>query len=188
MVDLFRCALRLQGHLEKLEARYCFIGGVALQRWGEPRLTLDVDVTVYTGSHDELGFIQSLLNIYPPRYDNTVDFARTRRILLLNDNQQSIGIDISLGALMYEERVIERATRYDFWGGIKLLTCSAEDLVVLKAFADRGQDWVDIEYVLVRQGDKLDRLLIERELGPLVELKEDPEIMEKWHKLARTIG
>ncbi len=25
--------------------RFCFIGGVALQRWGEPRLTQDVDLT-----------------------------------------------------------------------------------------------------------------------------------------------
>jgi hypothetical protein len=25
--------------------RFCFIGGVAVQRWGEPRLTQDVDLT-----------------------------------------------------------------------------------------------------------------------------------------------
>src|SRR5437879_7554464 len=28
---------------------FCFIGGVALQRWGEPRLTQDVDLTLLTG-------------------------------------------------------------------------------------------------------------------------------------------
>jgi hypothetical protein len=29
--------------------RFCFIGGVAVQRWGEPRLTQDVDLTLVTG-------------------------------------------------------------------------------------------------------------------------------------------
>lgn len=33
--------------------RFCFIGGVALQRWGEPRLTQDVDLTLLTGFGDE---------------------------------------------------------------------------------------------------------------------------------------
>jgi hypothetical protein len=54
-----------------------------------------------------------------------------------------------------------------------LVTCSAEDLVVLKAFADRMQDWLDIEGIIVRQGASLDRSLVLQELGPLLELKED---------------
>ena len=56
-----------------------------------------------------------------------------------------------------------------------LVTCSAQDLVVLKAFADRMQDWLDIEGVIVRQGTNLDRSLVLHELGPLLELKEDPQ-------------
>ena len=54
-----------------------------------------------------------------------------------------------------------------------LLTCSAEDLVVLKAFAGRDKDWLDIEGVATRQGKALDERLILREIGPLLELKED---------------
>ena len=33
--------------------RFCFIGGVAVQRWVEPRLTQDVDLTVLTGFGNE---------------------------------------------------------------------------------------------------------------------------------------
>ena len=33
--------------------QFCFIGGVAVQRWGEPRLTQDVDLTVLTGVGNE---------------------------------------------------------------------------------------------------------------------------------------
>jgi len=53
------------------------------------------------------------------------------------------------------------------------MTCSAEALVVLEAFAGRVQDWLDIEGIVVRQGDQLDRTLVLEELGPLMELKDD---------------
>ena len=33
--------------------RHCFFGGLAVQRWGEPRETVDVDRTLPTGFTDE---------------------------------------------------------------------------------------------------------------------------------------
>jgi hypothetical protein len=62
-------------------------------------------------------------------------------------------------------------------------TCSAEDLVVLKAFASRPQDWIDVEKVIIRQGQRLNRPLIIEELTPLAELKEDPQILEHLQSL-----
>ena len=70
---------------------------------------------------------------------------------------------------------VERSTPFAVEPAVTLMTCSAEDLVVLKAFAGRAQDWLDVEGVLVRQGTRLDRELVLAELKPLVELKEDPE-------------
>lgn len=71
--------------------------------------------------------------------------------------------------------MIARSTPFDVAPGVVLVTCSAEDLIVLKAFANRMQDWLDIEGVIVRQGSILDRSLVLDELGPLLELKEDPQ-------------
>ena len=34
---------------------FCFIGGVALQRWSEPRQTLDVDITLHTATAGSTG-------------------------------------------------------------------------------------------------------------------------------------
>jgi len=50
---------------------------------------------------------------------------------------------------------------------------------VLKAFAGRGQDWVDVERIIVRQAGKLDWNYIREQLGPLAELKETPEILDR---------
>jgi hypothetical protein len=38
VIDLFQVALELQAFLWSREWRFCFIGGLALQRWGEPRV------------------------------------------------------------------------------------------------------------------------------------------------------
>src|SRR5688572_30807359 len=40
---IFATALEVQQVCRSREWRFCFIGAVAVQRWGEPRLTLDVD-------------------------------------------------------------------------------------------------------------------------------------------------
>jgi len=43
MRDLFRLANDIQSFCRERVWKFCFIGGLALQRWGEPRLTGDVD-------------------------------------------------------------------------------------------------------------------------------------------------
>jgi hypothetical protein len=73
--------------------------------------------------------------------------------------------------------------------GVNLATCSAEDLVILKAFADRPQDWLDIEGVVVRQQAALNREQVLANLRPLLELKEDaaaiPRLLTLFEKHRR---
>ena len=83
-----------------------------------------------------------------------------------------------LGAIPYEERLVARATPFEFFSGLSLRTCSAEDLVTLKAFADRPRDWDDIEGIVSRQV-RLDWDRIESELLPLAEGKDSPEILDR---------
>ncbi len=84
-------------------------------------------------------------------------------------------MDISLGAMPFEERAVARATDFAIAPEVVIRTCSAEDLVVMKAFAGRDRDWLDIRGIVERQAGKLDRELIFAELDPLLDLKEDPE-------------
>ena len=172
--------------LDKLFAlhrwKYCIIGGVALQRWGQSRLTLNLDLILLTGLKNEKTYIDELLRHYEGRVINPKEFALEHRVLLLKTTN-GIGIDIALGGFPYEETVIGRASRFEFIAGIFLLTCSAEDLIILKAFADRGQDWIDVEGILIRQQNRLDWDYIYQQLPPLCELKETPEIVERLTQL-----
>ena len=64
--------------------------------------------------------------------------------------------------------------------------CTAEDLVVMKAFANRVIDWHDVRGVIVRQGSaNMDWSYIQQELVPLCEAKEEPEILDRLISLKR---
>ena len=71
--------------------------------------------------------------------------------------------------------------------GHTLITCSAEDLVIHKAFAGRDRDWADVESVLIRQHGKLNLELIRTELPPLLELKGDLEGGDKLQRMIERI-
>ena len=178
MKGLFTLAAEVQQFLEEQSWQYCFIGGLALQRWGENRLTQDVDLVILAGFGREEVFIDSLLNRFSARQPDAREFALKHRVLLL-ESSNKIGIDISLAAMPFEEEFIKRASKFEFISGISIKTCSAEDLVVLKAFANRPQDWVDIRGILLKQMDDISRSKIWTNLAPLVELKEEPEILDK---------
>ncbi len=181
MRDLFLLASEVQSFCRVRGWKFCFIGGIALQRWGEPRLTADVDITILTGFGQEAPYIEELCDAFPGRLPDAADFARRSRTLLLQ-SEQGIPIDISLGALPFEERVIERATFYQFLPEARLNTCSAEDLVILKAFADRPRDWSDIEGVIVRT-DQLAWDTVVTELQPLCQAKDAPYILTRLEAL-----
>ena len=183
MIDLIRAASDLQSFLLLKGWKFCFIGGIAVQQWGEPRLTRDIDVTILTGFGAEENFVKELLSKYSARIDHAVEFALANRVLLLHIHND-IGIDISLGGLPFEESIIYRAKDIEILPDIKLRICSPEDLIILKCFASRAIDWHDVQTIIIRQDKKnLDWNYIELHLRPLVELKGQPEILEKLLKL-----
>ena len=185
MIQLFETAKRLQAFCDGQGWRSCFIGGIAVQRWGEPRVTRDVDLTLLTGFGREDLFIDILTAEFPSRIADAALFARRIRVLLLQ-TASGVGIDISLGALPFEESVVSRATTFSFGPGLDVRTCSAEDLVVLKLFAARPLDIHDVEGVAIRQNQVLDWGYIEEQLRPLAEIKEEPAILATLARLRRS--
>lgn len=187
MIELFREARALQQFLEQRGWAYCFIGGVALQHWGEPRVTRDLDVTVFTGFGGGAAVVDALLAVYPARRPDARDFALRHRVLLLS-TPAGIPVDVALGALSFEADMIARATDVEFEPGVALRICSAEDLLVLKAFADRLQDRADVASMARRRGRRLDWDAIVSRLTPLAETKGDPGILEGVQALRQQFG
>jgi len=185
MIDLFEAARQLQTFCDREGWRSCFIGGLAVQRWGEPRVTRDIDLTVLAGFGNEGRIIDPLLKNYAARIRDAREFALRRRVLLLAA-PGGAGIDVLLGALPYEENLVDRASSFAFSPGLEIRTCSAEDLIVLKLFASRPLDIRDAEGVATRNAAQLDWDYIEDQLRPLAEVKQDSEILTTLVRLRKS--
>lgn len=181
MNALFAAAAEIQDYLQRAGERFCFIGGVALQRWGEPRLTRDVDLTLLCPYGAESPAVENLLAAFSPRMPDAREFALQHRVLLLSATS-GVPIDIAFGGIPFEEHAVARASEFDF-GDVRLLTCSAEDLVVFKAFAGRERDWADIESIAMRQSRRMNWTLIYQELTPLAELRGGAETIARLQRL-----
>lgn len=184
MRSLLQAGAAVQRRLEQRGWRFCFIGGVANFRWGTPRLTNDLDLTLLTGFGGETAFASALLEEYESRVPDGLGFALQHRVLLLR-TRDGFGLDVALGAMPFEERTIERSSVAEIVPGAPLRTCSATDLVVHKAFAGRPQDWVDVEGVLLKQRGALEWPQLWAELGELAALKGEPELLTTLESVAQ---
>ena len=182
MIHLFRAAAALQEALDGRGWPFCFIGGIAVQHWGEPRVTRDLDVSIFTGFGTEAAVVDALLARYVPRIAEARAFALEHRVLLIMTDD-GVQIDVALAALPFEREVIDRSVFAEFEPGVKLRVCTAEDLFVFKAFADRAQDRADLIGISRRRGEQLDWDAIVERLAPLAEAKEDPAILDNVRAL-----
>lgn len=171
----FETAWRLHRFLTERGIPYAIIGGLAAQRWGEPRFTRDVDLTILLTPGAEAAALRELVATFPGRLPDAVAFALEHRVLLVTV-PEGCEADISLGLPGFEEQVIARAAPYDLGEGRQVRLCSAEDLVVYKAVAGRPRDLEDIEGIVARQGRALDVAYIRSRLRGLADLASDPEM------------
>ncbi len=163
--SLFKAGLEFQETLEKRNWPFCFIGGIAVLRWGEIRMTQDIDLCLLCGFGNEEKYVKTLLKKFISRITDAENFAFTNRVLLLYASNE-VSIDISLSGLPFENQMIKRATPFSFHTDCTLTTCSAEDLIILKSFANRTKDWLDVEGIILRQGKSLDTDYIIEQLSP----------------------
>ncbi|HJT28395.1 MAG TPA: nucleotidyl transferase AbiEii/AbiGii toxin family protein, partial [Pyrinomonadaceae bacterium] len=113
MNEVIQAAAELQAVCQAQDWKFCFIGGLALQRWSEPRETVDVDLSVFAGFGDEQQFSDVLLKHFTARISDAATFARERRVLLLRSSK-GVGLDVAFAALPYEALIIERSSYFDY--------------------------------------------------------------------------
>ncbi len=181
MNALFEAAKEVCEFMTAYRWKYCIIGGLAVQRWGEPRTTLDADITLLTGWGDEERYVTAILEHFESRILDGHTFGVNQRVLLVRASNGK-DVDISLGALPFEEGMINRAIPITFAPGLYLKCCTAEDLFIMKAFAARPRDWLDAESIVIRQS-KLDVEYILSQLSDLCEMKAAPDILDRAKRM-----
>jgi predicted nucleotidyltransferase len=187
-MDIQHSAIKeLNDFLVRLETPYVLIGGIALQQWGEPRYTQDVDLSIVLDMARELELVHEITSHFAPRISNADVFALDNRVILVR-SASGCPIDISLGLPGYEEEVISRSVSVDLSPEIRgIKVCTAEDLVVMKIVAGRPRDIDDVEGIIIRQQDALDYGYIRLKLKTFDELLETSELLERFEEICLSV-
>jgi len=159
-----------------------FIGGIAVQFWGEPRATLDVDVCVIVSNEEERCLALDLLKDFHPRISDAAVFAEQSRVVLLVASN-GCNVDVSYSGAWLDEEAFERAVSVEILPGRRIPICSAEDLVVYKAVAGRAKDVMDIRGIVRSQSRKMDATRVRRLLTEYSNLTDDDEPLKVFEQL-----
>lgn len=121
------------------------VGGIAASLLGRPRFTRDIDALVDV---DEARWPAIIEAGRPagirPRIDDVLDFARRSRVLLLRHEPSQIEIDVILSGLPFERSVVASGQPRSLRNIVVRLP-RVEDLMIMKAVAQRPQDLLDLE-------------------------------------------
>jgi hypothetical protein len=180
MTPLDRAIRDITGALEALLVDYAIIGGIANAIWGEPRATIDVDVSVSVGEDNLATVIRAIGDQLRPAVANPLAFVQQTRVLPL-DSADGVRIDVIFALLPFEVDAIRRAQEVSI-AGRTVRVVTAEDLVLMKIISDRPRDIADAEAIVRRRARELDRLYLEPRIGELSAALENPDIVGRWRQ------
>jgi hypothetical protein len=102
----------IQNFLKARGIPYMIIGGIGNLVWGEPRMTVDIDITVHISDANEKDFIKDAGSKFKILVDNPDEFVKKTRVLPIEITENVRG-DIIFTGLEYEKMAIERAVEVD---------------------------------------------------------------------------
>lgn len=155
VVDTFLTVLRV---VEDLALPYVVMGGIAVNAWGLPRTTFDVDLALDIGA-DALGPLylrldQAGLDVPEEYRRGYVERLKDLRLVKVHAYQgpaRPVTVDLFLNATPFQESAFQRRVRVEALGRA-FWVISAADLLLYKLMAWRPKDRLDIQNVLTIQG------------------------------------
>lgn len=122
-------------------------------RYGEPRLTKDIDITVGLEPNNAKPVLNAISELgFRVLVDDIDDFLRQTFVLPAADPQSGLRVDFIFSLSEYERCAIGRAPLVDF-DGVGVRFVSPEDLVIHKIIAGRPRDLDDVRSVLLKNPD-----------------------------------
>lgn len=146
--------------LRRARIEYMVIGGQAVLVYGEPRLTRDIDITlgVDIDRFDEV-LAASVKAHLTPLHPDPVSFARSTRVLPVEDISSGIRIDLIFSFSPYEQVALTRV-RFHKLGAVDVAFASVEDVIVHKMVAGRPRDLEDVKGILARASVRDDAYIL----------------------------
>ena len=160
--------------------RLCHRRRIANAIWGEPRATIDVDVTVSVNEDELRGTVPAISERFRPAVADPVAFVEETRVLPL-DTADGVRIDVIFALLPFELDAIRRARDVSI-AGRTVRVVTAEDLVLMKIISERPRDLADAEAIVRRRAAALDRGYLEPRIRELASALDRAEILDRWRQ------
>ena len=168
MTDLDAALAELASALEECSVRYILIGGLAVAAWGEPRSTLDVDVSVWADAGVLPQVVDYLSRKFRCRSSRPAEFVQQTRVLPL-ESASGVRIDVVFGVLSLQLRAIERAVLKEI-AGRTIPVASVE------------KDQADASNLFRRFGRVLDRAYLGPKVKELADALARPDILKLYQR------
>lgn len=180
MTALESALLHIAAVLKSANIPYTVIGGMANAVWGEPRATLDIDISLWVSDGDIPAFLQKIAKDFQLLPENPQDFIGSTRVLPIQ-NHEGTRIDLIFGMLPFENHAIQRSKEIPIQNqGVRF--CTPEDLILFKIVSERKKDLEDVRNIISRQKSRLDLAYLEPRIKELAAVLEKPGIRENWEK------
>jgi predicted nucleotidyltransferase len=170
--------------LDRAGIPYMVIGGQAVLRHGEPRLTRDIDLTLGVDV-DRLADVLAVT--VACGYELLVDpepFVRQTMVLPCRDPKSGVRLDLVFSFSPYEREAIARAEPVRL-GSADVRFATVEDLVIHKMIAGRPRDLEDVRGLLLRNPG-VDRAAVEEKLSEFGEAAAEP-ILGRFRGICRDL-
>lgn len=169
--------------LDQHHIAYMVIGGLANAVWGEVRATRDADFKVSIGDLSLSQFYDLITRRFPERGTNAPPHLQDSHIIYVWA-MPNVAVDFLVSIFDYEQQAVERATAISI-EGVSVRVCTAEDLIIHKATANREKDWIDIEGIVIRQGSKIDQRYVTKWLKQFAAGLDSPQILSRYQTLRK---
>ena len=176
--NLEAALISIANYLSHQNIQYMVIGGLANAVWGQPRATLDVDITVWLSNDLLTKTISSLETNFKILVNNPESFIQETRVLPLQ-TLSGIRIDLIFGILPFEEQAIKRSVTKEI-SNFRIQFCAPEDLILYKIISDRSKDLNDVQHILLHQKASLDYQYLEPRIKELADALCKPDIWNNW--------
>ena len=144
MNELIALAVEIQSFCVERGWKFCFIGGLVVQHWGEPRTTKDIDLWIRTDRENAKAVFQALTDFGAPIAGMTPDNFMDGTVFQMGQSperidilQQASGLDFDSAWEHRLEGFIDPET--------PALVISRDDLIRNKLASGREQDLLDVK-------------------------------------------
>lgn len=162
-------------------------GAEAVNLYGFPRRTADLDLTIDLEARDPMDFAAALGKAgFQARFPDE-EFIRTTRVIPVVHRATGLPVDLVLAGPGLEQLFLDRAKRRRI-AGTHIPVIAPEHLVVTKLLARRPKDLDDIRELLALRSGSLDHGHIEELLGDIEQALGQSDLLPLYRRLRASPG